>query len=121
MRFVSFEQGGRIGIAVAVGGGWRGLLEGEAGHPGDLLSLIRAGDAASPPRPSRSAIFLPRRCATALGLVCSPSASNVARIMLYGLDVPVDLVTTSATPSDSKMARIGPPAMMPVPEGAERT
>src|SRR4051812_32038419 len=50
-----------------------------------------------PPRPSRSAIFLPRRCATALGLVCDVSASKVARIMLYGLDVPTDFVTTSAT------------------------
>src|SRR5688572_32879402 len=35
-----------------------------------------------PPRPSRSATFLPRRCATERGLVCSFSASNVARIML---------------------------------------
>src|SRR5436309_2014000 len=34
------------------------------------------------PRPSRSAIFLPRRCATAFGEVWLPSASNVARIML---------------------------------------
>src|SRR3954452_22767893 len=33
-------------------------------------------------RAIRSAIFLPRRCATLLGEVCSPSASNVARIML---------------------------------------
>src|SRR3546814_11385898 len=38
-----------------------------------------------------------------------------------GFDVPTDLVTTSATPSDSKIARIGPPAMMPVPAGAERS
>src|SRR5687767_9474731 len=29
-------------------------------------------------RPIRSAIFLPRRCATDLGLVCSPNASKVA-------------------------------------------
>src|SRR3954453_2157102 len=41
--------------------------------------------------------------------------------MLYGLDVPTDLVTTSATPRLSKIARIGPPAMIPVPAGAERS
>src|SRR3569623_2048960 len=67
-----------------------------------------------PPRPSRSAIFLPRRWATALGEVCEVSASKVARIMLYGFDVTTDLVATSATPRLSNTARIGPPAMMPV-------
>src|SRR3954447_19589045 len=36
----------------------------------------------APPRPSRSATFFPRRCATERGLVCSLSASKVARIML---------------------------------------
>src|SRR6185369_11063430 len=79
-----------------------------------------ASAALAPPRPSRSATFLPRRWATERGLVCSFNASNVARIMLYGLDVPTDLVTTSATPRLSKIARIGPPAMIPVPAGAVR-
>ena len=37
--------------------------------------------------------------------------------MLCGLEVPTDLATTSCTPSASKMARTGPPAMMPVPGG----
>src|SRR4030095_8603094 len=41
----------------------------------------------APPRPSRSATFLPRRWATERGLVCSLSASKVARIILYGLAV----------------------------------
>src|SRR4051794_25248670 len=41
-----------------------------------------ASAACEPPRPSRSAIFLPRRCATDLGEVCSPRAAKVARIML---------------------------------------
>src|SRR3954453_10942224 len=80
-----------------------------------------ASAALAPPRPRRSETFLPRRWATERGLVCSFSASNVARIMLYGLDVPTDLVTTSATPRLSKIARIGPPAMMPVPAGAARS
>src|SRR3954454_6149604 len=38
-----------------------------------------ASAACEPPRPSRSAIFLPRRCATDFGEVCSVSASKVAR------------------------------------------
>src|SRR6185437_9842372 len=50
-----------------------------------------ASAAFAPPRPSRSATFLPRRCATERGLVCSFSASKVARIILYGFDVPTDL------------------------------
>src|SRR5207253_4977562 len=101
-----------------------GLGDLDLGHR-DYSAIASAWASASaalaPPRPSRSATFLPRRWATERGLVCSLSASNVARIMLYGLDVPTDLVTTSATPRLSKMARIGPPAMMPVPAGAERS
>src|SRR5690606_36230425 len=46
------------------------------------------------------------------------SASSVARTMLYGFDEPWLLATTFATPITSKIARIGPPAMMPVPSGA---
>ena len=53
-------------------------------------------------------------------LSCS-SASNVALIMLCGLDVPTDLATMSLMPSVSNTARIGPPAMMPVPAGAARS
>src|SRR5262249_10787045 len=64
-------------------------------------------------RPKISRIFLPRRAATARGLVARPSATNVALIMLCGLGLPTDLATTSWTPSASKIARIGPPAMMP--------
>src|SRR6185369_15678121 len=79
-----------------------------------------ASAALAPPRPSRSETFLPRRWATERGLVCSFNASKVARIMLYGFDVPTDLVTTSATPRLSKIARIGPPEMIPVPAGAVR-
>src|SRR3982751_4855666 len=40
--------------------------------------------------------------------------------MLYGFDVPTDFVTTSATPRLSKIARIGPPGMMPVPAARGR-
>src|SRR5690349_10024886 len=72
-------------------------------------------------RPRISATRLPRRAATARGLVTWPSAAKVALIMLCGFDVPTDLATTSCTPSASKIARIGPPAMMPVPALAART
>ena len=35
--------------------------------------------------------------------------------------MPSDLATTSCMPSVSNTARIGPPAMMPVPAGAARS
>ena len=35
--------------------------------------------------------------------------------------MPSDLATTSWTPSISNTARMAPPAMMPVPAGAERS
>ena len=41
--------------------------------------------------------------------------------MLCGLVEPSDLPTTSWMPSASHTARIGPPAMMPVPGGAVRS
>src|SRR5260370_13016891 len=61
-----------------------------------------------------------RRCATDRGLSSRDRASKVARTMLYGLEEPWLFATTSCTPSDSNTARIGPPAMMPVPAGAAR-
>ena len=39
MRFTSFEQNGRKGVAVTVSGALRGLLEGEPGFPGSLQEL----------------------------------------------------------------------------------
>ena len=60
--------------------------ESEAGEPQASENEASAEASAALDTPSRrairSAIFLPRRCATLLGEVCSPSASNVARIML---------------------------------------
>src|ERR1700692_1450239 len=61
-----------------------------------------------------------RRAATERGESWRLSASNVARTTLYGVDVAIDLATTSDIPSVSNTARIGPPAMMPVPGGAAR-
>src|SRR3954451_20196275 len=62
----------------------------------------------------------PRRAATARGLSSFFSALKVARTRLYGFDDPSDFATTSCMPSVSNTARIGPPAMMPVPCGAVR-
>ena len=39
---------------------------------------------------------------------------------VFLLEVPIDFATRSCMPSVSKTARIGPPAMMPVPGGAAR-
>src|SRR5579872_5774404 len=71
-------------------------------------------------RPRMSPTFLPRRAATARGELMRASAAKVALIMLCGFELPIDLATTSCTPSASKIARIGPPAMMPVPGLAAR-
>ena len=38
---------------------------------------------------------------------------------LSGLEEPIDLPTISLIPRTSQAARIGPPAIIPVPEGAD--
>ena len=47
-------------------------------------------------------------------------ARNGAQAVQIVRDEPIDLATTSWTPRVSKTARMGPPAMIPVPAGAER-
>src|SRR6266404_5744444 len=71
-------------------------------------------------RPSRSPTFLPRRVATMRGELSCCRAWKVALLMLCGLDVPTDFATMSLMPSVSNTARLGPPAMIPVPAGAAR-
>ena len=78
----------------------------DAAAPVDVAALVKAG--------------VLRRAATVRGESCCLSASKVARTTLYGLDEPSDFATTSWRPSVSNTARIGPPAMMPVPGGAAR-
>lgn len=46
VRFLSFEQEGREGLAVQAGGSFRGLRAGDAGYPGQLPSLLAAGGTA---------------------------------------------------------------------------
>src|SRR5690606_478166 len=52
------------------------------GYSAIASAAASASASLAPPRPSRSATFLPRRCATDFGEVWLPSASKVARIML---------------------------------------
>src|SRR5690606_1088888 len=85
-----------------------------------LPSTASGAEAPSLRRPIRSDTFLPRLEAIWRGDDWTFRASKVARIMLYGFDEPVDLPTTSWTPRVSRTARIGPPAMTPVPGGAAR-
>src|SRR5215831_15368355 len=108
-------EGGALVLMAADRAGDLGDLQGLVGH--HALSFTSA---ASPRRPSRSPTRLPRRAATLRGELLVTSAENAALIMLCGFEVPIDLATTSCTPSASKMARIGPPAMMPVPGLAAR-
>src|SRR6185295_3875804 len=113
------------------------LVEAEADRAADLRDL-EAPDLVGPPffrvlghgysfasvwprRPMISETLRPRRAAISRGDWMCWSASNVALIMLCGFEVPTDFATTSWTPRHSKIARIGPPAMMPVPGGAART
>jgi 2-keto-4-pentenoate hydratase/2-oxohepta-3-ene-1,7-dioic acid hydratase in catechol pathway len=43
VRFLSYQSGSKSGVAVSVDGRVSGLLEHEAGYPGNMLSLLRNG------------------------------------------------------------------------------
>ena len=43
MKFLSFEQDGRSGLAVETASGFRGLMQGDAGFPGQLPEILKAG------------------------------------------------------------------------------
>ena len=53
------------------------------------------------------------------GEFCFERAFIVALIMLWGFDVPIDLATMSLIPKTSQTALTGPPAIIPVPLGAD--
>src|SRR6185295_11272206 len=65
-----------------------------------------------------SSTVLPRRAAISAGVLMFFRPSSVARTTLYGLVEPKHLARTLVTPITSNTARIGPPAMMPVPSMA---
>src|SRR6185312_15052302 len=77
----------------------------------DDLDLLGAHDRIS-------SIFLPRLAAISEGVFIACSPFRVARTTLYGLVEPKHLASTLVTPMTSNTARIGPPAMMPVPSEA---
>src|SRR5450755_4572225 len=60
----------------------------------------------------------PRLAAISAGELQCSSAFSVARTMLYGLVEPWHLARMLVTPTTSNTARIGPPAMIPVPPDA---
>ena len=69
--------------------------------------------------PVISSTVLPRLAAISAGRVAvASSALSVARTTLYGLVEPWHLASMLVTPITSNTARIGPPAMMPVPSEA---
>lgn len=47
MKFLSFEQNGRSGLAVETDSGFRGVMQGEAGYPGQLPEILKAGTLAA--------------------------------------------------------------------------
>ena len=61
---------------------------------------------------------MPRFAATCSAdrMLCNPSI--VARITLMGLFDPIHFASTSLTPTTSNTARMGPPAIIPVPSDA---
>src|SRR5207253_10698831 len=62
-----------------------------------------------------SSTVLPRRAAISAGVLMAFRPWSVARTTLYGLVEPKHLASTLVMPITSNTARIGPPAMMPVP------
>ena len=65
-----------------------------------------------------SAIFLPLKLAIYFGEFWLFKPFKQALKTFIGLDEPSDLATTSLIPTTSQAALIGPPAIIPVPEGA---
>ena len=53
------------------------------------------------------------------GEFCFDRAFIVALIILCGFDVPIDFATISLIPKTSQTALTGPPAIIPVPLGAD--
>lgn len=47
MKFLSFEQEGRSGLAVETASGFRGLMHGDPGFPGQLPDILKAGTLAA--------------------------------------------------------------------------
>ena len=66
-----------------------------------------------------SDIFFPRIAERSFGERCANNALTEAFTMLWGFADPRDLATMSCIPRTSQTALIGPPAIIPVPAGAD--
>jgi len=83
MRFASYLNAGRPGLALKTETGWRGLSEGDASYPGTLQSLIQTGGDAL----SRAAAVLASAPAVVMGTVTLlPPLSNPEKIVCIGLN-----------------------------------
>lgn len=83
MRFVSFKADNAIGLALDVNGTWHALKTGDAGYPGDLLSLIRAGDEAIA---NAAAVLKTAPAINLADVVLLPPLSNPEKIVCIGLN-----------------------------------
>lgn len=83
MRFASYAQNGRQGLATLVNTSWHGLTEADPAFPGTLLSLIEAGQAAL----AAAAATLAKAPVVDLGSVTLlPPVSNPGKIVCVGLN-----------------------------------
>ncbi len=83
MRFMRFEQGGRVGLALDGGDGARGLCEGETGYPGDVSALA----ALTPDARARAIANL--RAGAAIdtqAVTCLPPCARPGKIICLGLN-----------------------------------
>ena len=83
MRFASYATAGRSGLALKSDAGWRGLIDGEAGFPGTLQSVIEAGGDAL----ARAAAALAQAPVVDLSKVMLlPPLSHPEKIICIGLN-----------------------------------
>ena len=83
MRFASYAQNGRQGLATLVGTSWHGLTDADAAFPGTLQSLIEAGDGAI----AKAAATLSKAPVVDLDSVTLlPPVSNPEKIVCVGLN-----------------------------------
>lgn len=83
MRFASYELNGNLGLALAVGDGWTGLTEADAGFPGTLQALIESGSNAL----AKAAAALQDAPAVDLSAVTLlPPLSHPEKIVCIGLN-----------------------------------
>ncbi|RWI57061.1 MAG: FAA hydrolase family protein [Mesorhizobium sp.] len=83
MRFTSYRQNGKLGLAVAVDDAWHGLTEADTAFPGTLQTLIEAGGDALV-KAGNSLVY-----ADAVGLdtvTRLPPLSNPEKIVCVGLN-----------------------------------